>query len=84
MTDDRELSECFQHLPAEECYLNLPEDSATDNPLDIEAIKKQQMLTKNFSASQLNMTIDTYAKASVQSTMSCAMSSQEILQPIGE
>jgi len=42
LTDDREMSECFQHLPAEECYLNLPEDSAVDNPLDIESIKEQQ------------------------------------------
>jgi hypothetical protein len=42
LTDDREMSECFQHLPTEECYLNLPEDSAVDNPLDIEAIKEQQ------------------------------------------
>jgi hypothetical protein len=42
LTDDREMSECFQHLPAEECYLNLPEDSAVDNPLDIDAIKEQQ------------------------------------------
>ena len=41
-TDDREMSECFQHLPAEDCYLNLPEDSAVDNPLDMEAIKEQQ------------------------------------------
>ncbi len=41
-TDDREMSECFTHLPAEECYLNLPQDSAVDNPLDMEAIKEQQ------------------------------------------
>ena len=42
LTNDRELSECFTHLPPEECYLNLPEDSAVDNPLDMEAIKEQQ------------------------------------------
>jgi hypothetical protein len=36
------MLECFQHLPAEECFLNLPEDSAVDNPLDIEAIKEEQ------------------------------------------
>ncbi len=41
-TDDREILECFQHLPAKECYLNLPEDAAIDNPLDMEAIKEQQ------------------------------------------
>jgi hypothetical protein len=32
LTNDREMSECFQHLPAEECCLNLPEDPAVDNP----------------------------------------------------
>jgi hypothetical protein len=42
LTEDREMSECFQHLPAKECYLNLPEDSTVDNPLNIEAIKEQQ------------------------------------------
>jgi hypothetical protein len=42
LTVDRIMSECFTYLPAEECYLNLPEDSAVDNPLDIESIKEQQ------------------------------------------
>ena len=42
LTDDREMSECFTYLPAEECYLNLPDNSAVDNPLDIEAITEQQ------------------------------------------
>jgi hypothetical protein len=42
LTDDREMSDCFQHLPAKECYLNIPEDAAIDNPLDMEAIKEQQ------------------------------------------
>ncbi len=41
-TDVREILGCFQHLPAEECYLNIPEASAIDNPLDMEAIKEQQ------------------------------------------
>jgi hypothetical protein len=36
------MTECFTHLPDEECYLNLPQDSAIDNPLDMEAIKEQQ------------------------------------------
>ncbi len=40
-TDDREMSGCFQHLPAKECYLNIPEDTAIDNLLDMEAIKEQ-------------------------------------------
>jgi hypothetical protein len=41
-TEDREMTECFMHLPEEECYLNLPPDSAIDNPLDMDAIKEQQ------------------------------------------
>jgi hypothetical protein len=30
------------YLPTEECYLNLPSNSAVDNPLDMEMIKEQQ------------------------------------------
>ncbi len=41
-TDNREMTKCFVHLPEEECYLNLPPDSAIDNPLDMETIKEQQ------------------------------------------
>ena len=36
------MMECLVHLPDEECYLNLPPDSAVDNPLDMETIKEQQ------------------------------------------
>jgi len=36
------MLECFTCLPSEECYLNLPEDLVTDNPLDMENIKDKQ------------------------------------------
>jgi hypothetical protein len=36
------MLQCFTRLPDEECYLNLPGDLITDNPLDIENIKENQ------------------------------------------
>ena len=36
VTDDRDMMQCIAYLPAEECYLNLPTNSAVDNPLDME------------------------------------------------
>ena len=36
VTDDRDMMEYITYLPAEECYLNLPTNSAVDNPLDME------------------------------------------------
>ncbi len=42
VTDDKEMMECMAYLPTEECYLNLPSNSAVDNPLDMEMIKEQQ------------------------------------------
>ncbi len=36
------MLECFTCLPSEECYLNLPDDLVTDNPLDMENIKEKQ------------------------------------------
>jgi hypothetical protein len=41
-TDDQEMLQCFTHLPDKECYLNLPGDLITDNPLDIENINGNQ------------------------------------------
>jgi hypothetical protein len=41
-TDDQEMLHCFTRLPDKECYLNLPGDLITDNPLDIENIKENQ------------------------------------------
>ncbi len=41
-TDDQEMLQCFTHLPDEECYLKLPGDLITDNPLNIENIKENQ------------------------------------------
>jgi hypothetical protein len=42
LTEDCEMLQCFTCLPSEECYLNLPEDLITDNPLDMENIKDKQ------------------------------------------
>ena len=36
ITDDTEMMKCLAYLPTEECYLNLPANSAVDNPLDME------------------------------------------------
>ena len=42
LTEDSEMLECITCLPSEECYLNLPDDLVTDNPLDMENIKEKQ------------------------------------------
>ena len=45
--DDPDMAECFLTLPFEECFLNLPNVSAVDSPLDMQTIsKKQQEDTK--------------------------------------
>ena len=82
LTDDREMSECFQHLPAEECCLNLPEDPAVDNPWTARPLRSSKMLTKNFNKQQQSMLINTHARVFVEWMMSFAMSSQETLQQI--
>jgi len=41
------MLECFTCLPSEECYLNLPDDLVTDNPLDMENIKEKQVLQQH-------------------------------------
>ena len=40
--DNCEMLQFFTCLPTEECYLNLPDDLVTDNPLNIEHIKEKQ------------------------------------------
>ena len=40
--DDPDIAECFVTLPFEECYLNLPNDSAIDSPLDMQTISEKQ------------------------------------------
>ena len=40
--DDPDIAECFMTLPIEECYLNLPNVSAVDSPLDMETISEKQ------------------------------------------
>ena len=39
---DAELLECFLTLQEEECFLNLPNTTATDSPLDIQTISERQ------------------------------------------
>ncbi len=36
------MLDCFECLPDEECYLNLPDNMIDKNPLDMENIKAQQ------------------------------------------
>ena len=38
--DDPDMAECFLALPLEECFLNLPNVSAVDSPLDIQTISE--------------------------------------------
>ena len=40
--DDPVIAECMLNLSDEECYLNLPNASAVDSPLDIQTINKKQ------------------------------------------
>jgi len=42
LIEDSEMRECFTCLPSEECYLNLPDDLVSDNPLEVENINEKQ------------------------------------------
>jgi hypothetical protein len=42
LIDEPELARCFLALPDEECYLNIPNESALDSPLDIQTIHEKQ------------------------------------------
>jgi hypothetical protein len=44
VTDDKELMQCMTYLPAEECYLNLPANSAVDNPLRFASFDRQTQM----------------------------------------
>ncbi len=84
VTNDKELMECMAYLPLEECYLNLPANSAVDNPLDMEMMNSR-MLTMIYNIKQPNTLTNTYVKALVvQLTMFCAMLSQETLWQTGK
>ena len=48
--DDPDLAECFMALPNEECYLNLPNNSAVESPLDIQNISEKQQKDKQLLA----------------------------------
>jgi hypothetical protein len=52
------------YLSTEEYYLNLPDDSAVDNPLDMEAIKEQQDADNDLQR-QANKYADRYIRKSV-------------------
>jgi hypothetical protein len=66
VTDDNKMIECIAYLPKEECYLNLPADSAVDNPLDMEMIKEQQDADNDLQR-QATKYADRYVRKSVSS-----------------
>ena len=66
VTDDIELMKCLAYLPDDECYLNLPADSAVDNPLDMETIKEQQDADNDLQR-QATKYADRYVRKSVSS-----------------
>ena len=39
--DDPDIAECFLTLPIEEYYLNLPNDSVVESPLDMQTIREK-------------------------------------------
>ena len=39
--DDPDITEYFLTLSIEECYLNLPNNSAVDSPLDMQTIREK-------------------------------------------
>ena len=41
--DDADIADCLLNLPDEECYLNLPNDTAAESPLDIQTISEKQL-----------------------------------------
>jgi hypothetical protein len=41
--EDKELVDCFLALPNEECYLNLPFEEVTENPLNLENMRENNM-----------------------------------------
>ncbi len=53
VTYDKEMMECMASLPTEECYFNLPSNTAVDNPLDMETIKEQQDNCQTMSSNQI-------------------------------
>jgi hypothetical protein len=66
VTNDVKLMKCLAYLPDKECYLNLPVDSAVDNPLDLETIKEQQDTDNNLQR-QATKYADRYVRKSVSS-----------------
>jgi len=84
LTEDSEMLKCFTCLPSEECYLNLPDDLVTDNPLDMENIREKQDADNALQQHTESIQTAFCAVESVRLTISYAMLSQEILQTIGK
>ena len=42
LIDESKLAECFSALPEKECYLNIPNTSTVDSPLDIQTIHENK------------------------------------------
>jgi hypothetical protein len=66
VTDDNKMMECLAHLLDEECYLNLPPDSAFDNSFDMEMIKEKQDTDNDLQCRETKYT-DRYVRKSVSS-----------------
>ena len=41
--DDADIADCLLNLPDEECYLNLPNNTAAESPLDMHTISEEQL-----------------------------------------
>ena len=41
--DDADIADCLLNLPDEECYLNLPNGTAAESPLDMQTISEKQL-----------------------------------------
>ncbi len=83
-TDDPKMLQCFTYLPDKECYLNLPDDLITDNPLDMQNIKENQDADNALQQQAKSIQIAFCNNELVQLTVSYAFLSQDILQTIGK
>ncbi len=78
-TYDQEMLQCFTRLPDEECYLNLPDDLITDNPLDMENIKENQD-----ADNVLQQQAEKYPDCFLRRRVGMVDNIQETLQTIGK
>jgi hypothetical protein len=73
------MLQCFTRLPDEECYLNLPDDLITDNPLDMENIKENQD-----ADNVLQQQAEKYPDCFLRRRVGMVDNIQETLQTIGK